>query len=128
MGRNMTYIEMLLKVMQLDELRERRKELTRERAQVKNEAYNLFLEMKEILKERDETWFIFTNSFEYHNFERRIEDVKRRENNINTRIEILDNELEKVENEVNAYSILEEQRKAIDNKYKYKKDTNRQVP
>ena len=128
MGQNMTYIEMLLKVMQLDELRERRKELTRERAQVKNEAYNLFLEMKEILKERDETWFIFTNSFEYHNFERRIEDVKRRENNINTRIEILDNELEKVENEVNAYSILEEQRKAIDNKYKYKKDTNRQEP
>ena len=64
MGQNMTYIEMLLKVMQLDELRERRKELTRERAQVKNEAYNLFLEMKEILKERDETWFIFTNSFE----------------------------------------------------------------
>lgn len=124
----MTYIEMLLKVMQLDELRERRKELTRERAQVKNEAYNLFLEMKEILKERDETWFIFTNSFEYHNFERRIEDVKRRENNINTRIEILDNELEKVENEVDAYSILEEQRKAIDNKYKYKKDTNRQEP
>lgn len=124
----MTYIEMLLKVMQLDELRERRKELTRERAQVKNEAYNLFLEMKEILKERDETWFIFTNSFEYHNFERRIEDVKRRENNINTRIEILDNELEKVENEVNAYSILEEQRKAIDNKYKYKKDANRQEP
>ena len=128
MGQNMTYIEMLLKVMQLDELRERRKELTRERAQVKNEAYNLFLEMKEILKERDETWFIFTNSFEYHNFERRIEDVKRRENNINTRIEILDNELEKVENEVNAYSILEEQRKAIDNKYKYKKDANRQEP
>lgn len=128
MGRNMTYIEMLLKVMQLDELRERRKELTRERAQVKNEAYNLFLEMKEILKERDETWFIFTNSFEYHNFERRIEDVKRRENNINTRIEILDNELEKVEYEVNAYCILEEQRKAIDNKYKYKKDTNRQEP
>ena len=128
MGRNMTYIEMLLKVMQLDELRERRKELTRERAQVKNEAYNLFLEMKEILKERDETWFIFTNSFEYNNFERRIEDVKRRENNINTRIEILDNELEKVENEVNAYSILEEQRKSIDNKYRYKKDINRQEP
>ena len=128
MGQNMTYIEMLLKVMQLDELRERRKELTRERAQVKNEAYNLFLEMKEILKERDETWFIFTNSFEYNNFERRIEDVKRRENNIITRIQIVDNDLKKVENEVNAYSILEEQRKSIDNKYRYKKDINRQEP